>query len=86
MYEIEAVDVMNQKFVLVGAWCECMWKEVWILVMKHILHPLLSKPGRLKLLIEISRPLWTESNVLYHEKMEILGVVLPIFFVKLKGT
>ena len=32
-------------------------KKKYELVMKYILHPLLSKPGRLKLLIEISRPL-----------------------------
>jgi len=56
MYRIEAVDVMNQKFACLGHDVD-VCKKKCELGMKHILHPLLSKPNRLKLLTEISRPL-----------------------------
>jgi len=57
MYGIEVVYVIDQKFALIGGHDVDVCKKKCELVIKYKLHPLLSKPGRLKLLIEISRPL-----------------------------
>ena len=47
MYGIEAVDVMDQKLPLQGHDVD-VCKKKCELVMKHMLHPLLSKPSRLE--------------------------------------